>query len=124
MQLETIQGESIGCAIVDDTVDVPISDKKLEKENESLVRNTIRSTSNIDRTMEQLPAPSEFWKLLVLCLLTFVASLAIAVTEYLLFADIFTELNEEVEIMAYQSDQYRTLSEGSSIVLQAVSLQE
>ena len=93
-------------------------------EGEKLVKTAISNRRSIKRAMKSLPLPSTFWKLYVTCFTLYMASVAIAFTEHILFTQLFQNLKKQVESFSSQSDEYRTFYEADSIILQMVSTNE
>lgn len=104
------------------------SERKITNENnkvgEKVVRNSIKNRKNLERTLESLPSPSEFWKLLVLCVIIFVVSTGISLSEFLLYQSLFSEEKDIDNLLYYQTEQFRCLCQSASIILQAVSVNE
>lgn len=106
--------------------DITTQRKEVEKDNvgEKVVRSSIKSKKTLERTMEQLPTPSEFWKLLALCIIIFLVGVGISVSDYIIYEDLFRQQEQVVKMLIYQAEQYRSLSQGASAILQAVSVNE
>lgn len=98
--------------------------KKSENDNEKVVQSILKDRKSIERTMKSLPLPSEFWKMLILCIIFFLASVGISLTDYILYSQLFEEQQNVVQMFSYQSAQYRCLVEASSQILQLVSVSE
>ncbi len=101
-----------------------VTTRELDRENEALVCNAIKSHKNVKRAMKMLSLPSEFWKLYITCFVLFAATVGIAITEHVVYSQVFEELRGQVDTIAHQSEEYRCVCEANSIVLQMASVTE
>lgn len=95
-----------------------------DKISENVMLNTIKSRKNLERTLSSLPIPTEFTKLLIICLIIFLVSVGISITVYIVYLALFQQEIDELNMIFNQSEAYVGLAEACSTILQAVSVQE
>jgi hypothetical protein len=107
-----------------ESADAHAKESEGEREKIRLIQATLHSKAYVHKVLNMLPMPKSFMWLMIVCGLVVLVALGLGVSEYVIFVNLFAELQLKVSIMYSQAIEYVHVIKAGGYILQAISISE
>ncbi len=94
------------------------------EEGDRLVLSSIRSKREVQDVMQSLAKPANLGRLLFVSIIICMSTMAMALAQHIIFVQLSEQVTYDVRMFDYEAEQHRLLTDASSVILQAVAVNE